>query len=277
MDLSTPPRVNVSDMSLDEQCALVQQVLAANRVVTVEQLMRWQLLEAASALQLPCVERTVRTQVTQEMVRTLQFVSSHVSWLERSDRELKHWAALGEVWWTWSPTTYGAGRWTVLDGRGRMGRRMPDARVRKVMLEPCAVEIDCGYSTAQIERKLLGFGAAGYRRLVWATTVHGRVRRVATLIDALWRAGDLEDLLMYHVQYCNFWSSTDPYNNRPRCHKPNGIRNESPLYLPWLDAGFDADDAYDEDEQYEDDWHEDDRYDEDEDDGEDEEDLRLGT
>ncbi|GHF61089.1 hypothetical protein GCM10017781_41530 [Deinococcus metalli] len=224
-----------------EQVEVLEQVFSANRVVTTAQLRRWGLWDAAIELGVLSRVQTVRTQVTQTTsLRDLEFVAMEHGWLSRPERELKHWSGLAEVWWSVSLGRRGV--WKVLDGRGRAGRRMPDAQVTGLWLDPWAIEIDCGYGMTHIRDKLVGMAEAGFRRVVWATTVHDRVRRVGWLIDDLWRAGELSTVEEYDVRFCNFWSREDPYRNRPRCFKRNQFVGERQVILA-VDSGDGPDDV----------------------------------
>ncbi|GGL89916.1 hypothetical protein GCM10010840_29900 [Deinococcus aerolatus] len=245
---------DVEALSVQERSDVLLDLLKVNRMVTSGQLERWGLAEAAGRLGLPSRLQSVRTQVTQpSSLRNLRFVGTDERLLRRPERELKHWAALSEVWWTMWLGKHGV--WEVLDGRGREGRRMPDARVSGLWWEPWAIEIDCGYDKPQIQRKLLGIAEAGYRRVVWATTVHDRVRRVGWLIDDLWRDGKLTGLEEYEIRFCNFWISQDPYQNRPRCYKRNDFfgQRQVILELAYGDVGEDDGGWQEEDEVSEDD------------------------
>lgn len=240
---------DVEAMSVQEQSNLLSELFELNRMVTAGQLERWGLVEAARRLELLSRVQSVKTQVTQDSsLRDITFVAVDERLLLRPERELKHWSALSEVWWaTWLGKH---GVWEVLDGRGREGRRMPDAQVSDSWLDPWAIEIDCGYGKSQIERKLLGIAEAGFRRVVWATTVHDRVRRMGWLIDDLWREGKLTAVEEYDIRYCNFWSSQDPYQNRPRCFKHNSFfgQKETILELAYGGAGEDNSDWQDDEE-----------------------------
>lgn len=229
-------------MSAQEQSNLLSELFELNRMVTAGQLERWGLVEAARRLALPSRVQSVKTQVTQDSsLRDLTFVAVDERLLLRPERELKHWSALSEVWWT---TELGKhGRWKVLDGRGREGRRMPDAQVSDSWLDPWAVEIDCGYGKDQIERKLLGIAEARFRRVVWATTVHDRVRRMGWLIDDLWVAGELKVIEEYEIRYCNFWNNQDPYQNRPRCFKRNNFFGQREVIVELAHGGAGEDDG----------------------------------
>lgn len=258
---------DVEALSVQERSDLLLELFSVNRMVTAGQLERWGLVEPARRLGLPSRVQSVKTQVTQDSsLRDITFVSMDERLLLRPERELKHWAGLTEVWWATWLVKHGV--WKVLDGRGRGGRRMPDAQVSDSWLDPWAIEIDCGYDKNQIERKLLGIAEAGFRRVVWATTVHDRVRRVGWSIDDLWREGKLAAVEEYDIRFCDFWSRRDPYRDRPRCFKRNSFFGQREMILelayggPGKDSEADPQDAHEweGEEAYEDEdgWKDDD-------------------
>lgn len=203
--------------------ALVKRALRDCRVLTRQQLAWRGLADASRALGLASVQRTCRTRTTQEhSAVTLEFVAADDRWLQRSPRDLMHWAGLAELWFAtgWRE----GGLWRLIDASGRHGSVLPDAEVlwradAGVDKVDMAVEVDAGYTRSVIERKVQGLYDQGYRGVMWGTTVHARVRTLTRLVDQMTDDGRLPWLRRLHVRYVNMWSVHDPYVHRPRCHK----------------------------------------------------------
>jgi len=202
--------------------AQVRALLAVDRVVTTAQLQRWGLLRAAEQLELPTTELTCRTRVTHsDSVIDLTFVALLDAHLDLAPRELMHLCGLAEAR---RGRVLAAGEhWQHVSLKGRAKGNYPDAEiVRPADLErrtDWAVEFDAGYAPARIAEKLEAAAAAGYTRILWATSIHDRTRTVTALAARLHRQGRLPGIESIETRYVNFWTPKDPYINRPRCHK----------------------------------------------------------
>jgi len=198
-------------------------LLAVDQVVTTAQLERWGLLNAATWLDLPRVTRTCRTRVTQsESDLDLTFVALEPAVLAQAPRELMHLCGLAEA--RRGRVLLPGERWQHVHLKGRRKAHQPDAEIVQ-LLDPArrsdwSVELDTGYAVGRIAQKMEAACEAGYTRILWATTIHGRTRSVLDQATRLQRQGHLPDLVRIETQFVNFWSSGDPYLDRPRCHKP---------------------------------------------------------
>lgn len=208
------------------QKATLLSMLRVDRALTTVQLERRGLLQAADWLGLPRVTYTCRTRVTQsDSCVDLTFVSMDESWLKSSPRDLMHWAGLGEARAQLGRVKLDlpAHRWQHVDLGGRHKSHLPDAE----LIGPAgqtdrdgAVEFDAGYSPAKVALKMEAAAAAGYRLLIWATSIHRRTITVPEQAREFHRLGLLPDLVGVIVLFVDFWSAVSPYDDRPRCHKP---------------------------------------------------------
>lgn len=206
--------------------AQLRAALSVDLVVTGAQLERWGLARAAVWLDLPRITRTCRTRVTQSESDTdLTFVALTDGDLNRSPRDLMHLAALAEA--RRSRVLEPGEVWRHVALRGRSQATQADAEIIQTRdpgrRSDWAVEFDAGYSPGRIAQKLEGAVAAGYTRVLWATSIHARTRTVRAQAVHLQRRGRLPDLVLIETRFVDFWSPHDPYGNRPRCHKPVGI------------------------------------------------------
>ena len=201
-------------------------MLRVDRVLTTVQLERRGLLQVADWLELPRVTYTCRTRVTQsDSGVDLTFVAEDEAWLRNSPRELMHWAGLGE-----GRSQLGrvgldlyAHRWQHVDLGGRLRSPLPDAE----LIGPAgqtdrdgAAEYDSGYSPSKVALKMEAAAMAGYRLLIWATSIHSRTITLPEQARELHRLDLLPGLAGVIVLFVDFWSPGTPYDDRPRCHKP---------------------------------------------------------
>lgn len=209
-----------------KQKALVRELFREHRVVTTVQLHRAGLLRAADLMDLPRVDLDVRTQAHQATSLTgLTFVAADERWLRQPPRELLHYALLAEAR---KETKHGTDRkgmqWEYLDLKGRSGAgTWPDAQLRSPegRDHDVSVEVDTGYPPARCEQKIRAAAEAGYGRIFWATSVHGRVEKVAARLEKWHRSGELGHVRSALVFYVNVHTQDrDPYVKRPRVHKP---------------------------------------------------------
>ena len=204
------------------QKAELRALLAVDQVVTVAQLDRWDLLQAAGYLRLPCLELTCRTRVTQpDSYSDLTFVALEREPLDLAPRELMHLCGLAEA--RRGRVLEPGERWRHVSLKGRSKGNHPDAEIIQTLdrdrRSDCAVEFDAGYARDRVAVKLIAAAADGYTRILWATSIHARTRTVMTLAVQLHRAGRLPNVTRVETRFADFWSAHDPYVDRPRCHK----------------------------------------------------------
>ena len=222
--------------------AQLRELLRVCRVVTVHQLRRLDLEQAATWLDLPRVTYTCRTRVTQgHSAADLTFAALDPQTLSAPPRDLMHWAGTAEAY-LWYRSSCSAGRipeaepgerWTLVDLAGRERGHLPDATILRgpSRRDDAAVEYDTGYVREHQVAKLHTFAAHGYAHIIWATTVHGRVRTLCDLITAEQAAGRLPNLRRADVLYACIWRD-DPYPHRPRCHKANWLSQRFEVAAP---------------------------------------------
>ncbi|MGY2897040.1 hypothetical protein [Deinococcus sp. UYEF24] len=201
-------------------------MLRVDRVLTTVQLERRGLIRAADWLGLPRVTYTCRTRVTQsDSGVDLTFVAEDEVWLQNSPRDLMHWAGLGEARSQLGRVRLdlSAHRWQHVDLGGRLRSSLPDAE----LLGPAgqrnwdgAAEFDAGYSPVKVAVKLEAAAVAGYRLLIWASSIHSRTITIPEQARELHRLGLLPGLAGVIVLFVDFWSPGSPYDDRSRCHKP---------------------------------------------------------
>lgn len=133
---------------------------------------------------------------------------------------LMHWAGLAELLLLEEVRPGGRAELVLNPGRGA-GRKpdmliwMPgDGRA------DTAVEFDAGYPNKVVRQKLIAAASAGYRRMLWGCTVHGRLGKIAWLADRMAALGQLAGLRELDLRFTDVWTPGNPYINRPRCHKP---------------------------------------------------------
>jgi hypothetical protein len=215
------------------QKANLRRMLELDRVLTTAQLERRGLLQAADWLKLPRITYTCRTRVTQpDSGVDLTFVALDEEWLRNTPRELMHWAALGEARagvlrlgfldsYQWQHVELSGGRRTHLPDAELIGRADFNHNDCSVKFDnDSSVEFDAGYSPAKVERKMEAAAEAGYRLLIWATSIHSRTVTVSDQARRLHNLGLLPGVDGVIVLFVDFWSVKDPYMDRPRCHKP---------------------------------------------------------
>ncbi|MBB6016918.1 hypothetical protein ACFP9V_03985 [Deinococcus radiopugnans] len=203
--------------------AQLRRTLADDLVLTTVQLERRGLLRAADGLALPRVTYTCRTRVNDAgSDLELTFIGKDTASLRAAPRELMHLAGLAEAR---SRLTLTPGeQWRHVSLSGRTREQHPDAEIVQTLdlthASDAAVEFDAGYDLKRVERKLCAFAEHGYSRLLWATTIHSRVRAVINLAQRLQAGGKLPHVTRVETYYVNFWRTRNPYDGRPRCHKP---------------------------------------------------------
>lgn len=212
------------------QKAKLRATLAIDRTLTTVQLERRGLLRAARWLGLPEVTRTCRTRTTQPHSDTnLTFVALDARWLSRPSRDLMHDAGLGEARHRVLPDGIPPQAvWQHVTLAGRQRVHLPDAEMliaHPQQRRDWAVEFDAGYSPQRIEQKLEAAACAGYRWMIWATSVHDRTLRVREQADDLHYRGRLPGLAGLTTVFVNFWSPQDPYVRRRRCFKQMSIEH----------------------------------------------------
>lgn len=210
-----------------KQKAQVRHFFAHHRVATTVQLERYRLLRGADMLDLPRVDLHVRTQAHQASSRTLlTFVAASEKWLHQGPRDLLHHALLAEAHILLRPLDVTRGmQWEYLDLKGRSGV-WPDAQLLSSQGREAdaSVEVDTGYSPDICDRKILGAAADGYGTLIWATSVHGRVAKVADRMRYLQRAGQLGTVRNAVAIYVNVHTNDrNPYLPRLRLNKQSSI------------------------------------------------------
>ena len=200
-------------------------------VVTLPTLHRRKLADAAAGLGLPQVVRSVRTRANQVGSDvTLTFVALEAAHLELPPRELMHRAALTETYlrcqelYSLRDRIRPDERWQLVTSQGRDRVSLPDAEILGPHINlhhrDCAVEFDAGYDFGTIKDKLKSFtDKQGYRRVLWATSIHDRVKRMFYQIEDL----GLPNLHEFDIIWVDFWSEEDRYGYRPRCRKDNHL------------------------------------------------------
>ncbi|WP_143341881.1 hypothetical protein [Deinococcus indicus] len=197
--------------------------------MTTVQLERLELMRAADTLRLPRVDLDVRTQSDQASSLTgVTFVAADERWLRQPPRELLHHSLLAEthvrlIGESALPVPHPS--FEYLDLRGRSGV-WPDAQFRLPAGggHDWSVEVDTGYSPKRRDQKLIAAAQDGYGTLVWATSVHGRVEKVARRIRELHRARELRQVQQAIVLYVNVHTADrDPYAPRRRLNKSSLI------------------------------------------------------
>lgn len=205
--------------------AQVRALFRTHRVLTTAQLERRGLLRAADSLDLPRVTLEVRTQVTQPTSqRELTFVATEERWLTQASRDLLHHALLAETAERIAPLVPEAPTWNwkYLDLRDRLSGVRPDAELwwsGQPRDQDYAVEADAGYARERREQKLTGAATLGYRHLVWATSIQGRVASIVQEAAALAEQGQLRGLAGVTAVYVNVHSTGRPYDLSRRNHK----------------------------------------------------------
>jgi hypothetical protein len=203
--------------------ALLRRTLTTDIVLTTAQLERRGLREAAQWLALPSLTLTCRTRVTQsESTTDLTFVALTLTALDQTPRDLMHLAGLAEAR---SLKTLAEGEvWRHIVLKGRIKHHQADAEIVQALdssrRSDWAVEFDAGYSRARTVRKLIAAAQVGYTKLYWATSIHDRARSVMALAAQLQHQGRLPYVSQIETRFVNFWSASEPYLGRPRCHKP---------------------------------------------------------
>jgi hypothetical protein len=215
----------MSRSPLAPDSAQLRELLHTTRVLTTVQLGRLGLQAAATRLQLPEVTRTCRTRVTQQdSTVDLTFVALTPAVLNRAYRDLMHDAGVAEAYLRLQPPH--PSRWRLLQSGGLGREHRPDA---EYLTDPAdhrhdhAIEFDAGYAPRKIEEKLRAMVQQGYTRLTWATSVHGRVDRVMSVIVRLQARGELPGLLLAQTLFVEFWARSSPYSGRPRCRKSDRL------------------------------------------------------
>lgn len=204
--------------------AELRRLLTTCRVVTIHQLRRLELEQAAEWLQLPRATYSCRTRATQqESTRKLEFVALEEEVLRHAPRDLMHWAGTAEayIWHRYgSGWETGAPQWSLVELSGRSRDRLPDAEIlrRPGRRWDSVVEFDAGYAPTKARLKARAFADQGYSHLLWATTVQGRVKSLAEDFSVLYSLGKLPNIRRVDVIWANIWEDA-PYRARPRCHK----------------------------------------------------------
>lgn len=202
--------------------AELRRLLGNHPVMTTVSLARLGLAQAADWLDYPRIELDVRTQAHQaSSLTTLTFVSREEQHLRQAPRDLLHQAFLAEGALRLSDHMDAqALQFAYLTLKGRQGM-WPDAELRSPQgrAHDVAVEVDTGYSPERVDAKLIGFAAAGYRHLIWLTSVHGRVEKVDSRVYALHAQGKLTGVEQVRAMYVDVHRSGDPYAPRPRLNK----------------------------------------------------------
>ncbi|BDP44823.1 hypothetical protein DAETH_47920 (plasmid) [Deinococcus aetherius] len=203
------------------QKAQLRAALAVDRTLTTAQLERRGLARAAEWLALPTVTRTCRTRTTQPHSDIdLVFVALDDSVLTRPSRDLMHDAGLAEARHRLQRGMVPSARWRHVELAGRQRVHLPDAEVlHHDPRKDWAVEFDAGYSPERREAKLEAAARVGYGVLVWATSIHARIPVVTAQAAALHSRERLSGVEGVVAVFVDFWSSRDPYADRPRCHK----------------------------------------------------------
>lgn len=204
---------------------------ASGGVVTLPTLHRRGLAQAAQGLGLPQIVRSVRTRINQVGSDVpLTFVALEAAHLELPPRELMHRAALTETYLRCQELSplrdciRPDERWQLVTSQGRPSGPLPDAEILGPQINrhgrDCAVEFDAGYDFKTIKAKLHSFTKVqGYRRVLWATSIHDRVGRMFYQVEDL----DLPHLHQFDIIWVDFWSEEDRYKYRPRCRKVNHL------------------------------------------------------
>jgi hypothetical protein len=115
-------------------------------------------------------------------------------------------------------------RLQLVTPQGRDRGSLPDAEILGPHINrhdrDCAVEFDAGYDFEKIKAKLQQFtNKQGYRRVLWATSIHDRVKRMFYQIEDL----ELPNLHEFDIIWVDFWSEEDRYGYRPRRHKEDHL------------------------------------------------------
>lgn len=208
------------------------ETLTTDLVLTAVQLARRGQLQEARDRDLPSVQLTCRVRSNDPTGdRLLKFVAVDPEHLQLAPRELMHLAGLAE---TRALITLEPGeRWHLLALNERLrGPRMDAEIVREPYTDDCGVEFDAGYSRGQIERKLRAMSEGHYTRILWATSIHERVETVMETALKLMAAGHLPGIRQVRTVYVNVWADSDPYNDRPRCHKAYALTYDTPATPP---------------------------------------------
>lgn len=202
--------------------AKLRRLLTEHPVMTSVSLARLGLEQAAGWMDYPRIDLDVRTQSHQaSSITTLTFVSREEQRLTQAPRDLLHQALLAEGALRLADDINAqALQFTYLTLKGRQGM-WPDAELRSPhgRAQDVAVEVDTGYNPERVDAKLIGFAAAGYQRLIWLTSVHGRVEKLDSRVYALHAQGKLTGLKQARTMYVDVHRPGDPYAPRPRLNK----------------------------------------------------------
>lgn len=201
-------------------------LLGAHAVATEAQLRRLGVWRGAELLGLPMVTRSMVTH-GHKSLQDLTFVARDQTLLEGSVGMLGHRAGLFEL--TTRRPLPSPMQWSeVASVRSANARRhqRPDAVILDLtrpvpQMVVAAVEIDVGYPRTVLRRKLLGAISTGHTAYVLGTTIHSRVAWFRDLVAEAAAGPQGVGLAWAEVRFLDFWSSTDPYRPRPRCHKVN--------------------------------------------------------
>lgn len=212
---------------------VVRDFFRVHRVVTAVQVERWGWRGAGERLGLHGVTLTCRPRRIQASSDCeVRFVAAQARWLRQPERELLHHAALAEAYVLALQLPVGVmgtldpGGWRYLSRKGSEGGVLADAEwwgPGGDRTQDWAVEVDVGYPVEKIREKLRGFAAGGYRRVLWASTIHSRTVKVQGVAEWLCDRellGGLERLVTLYVDVSR---PGDPYAARPRCHKRNVV------------------------------------------------------
>lgn len=206
--------------------------LDVDRVVTVPQLERWGLRQAAAWLNLPTLALTVQLRSNDAgSDRDTELVGRTEADLNHPHHHLMHLALLAEIRHLHDERGGWLEQWHHLSAAGRPRGSKPDAEILcrdwhsgdpldrdvPVIVVPgdVAVEADAGYSWGTVERKLEQAAADGYVGVLWGTTIHIHPGQLGARARALHAAGGLRGLQWVEALYINP-VEPDPYRPRPR-------------------------------------------------------------
>lgn len=98
------------------------------------------------------------------------------------------------------------------------------------------IEYDAGYKAAVQREKMRAFARLGFPQIVWATSVHAQVNRIAGWAREAWLLDELPGVEGIQVLFVDFWTPSDrPYGPRPRCGK--ALARSIPAWVTPATAG----------------------------------------